>query len=464
MRLGERVVEGRVPGIAVAVFDSRRTLATETAGLADVAARRPIRPTTLFEIGSIGKTFTALVVMQLVEEGRIRLDDPVARHLPWFEPPVVGRVITVHDLLTHTAGITAGTDATPEARFQVWALRELTPGSAPGIRHHYSNVGYKALGLLIEAIDGRRYAEAIRARIIGPLGMRSSEAEIRHSTRRRLAVGYDYLFDDRIGYPGRPLAAATWLETDTADGSVASTAGDMARLGRLLLRRGAVPRGRLISEASFEAMRTPHAAPSPDYAYGYGLFERYIGARTYLGHGGGMVGYQAGLQVEPASGLGAIVLQNGPGASPMDLARAAIGIFRDGREPASVDEGVADRDLVGTYLADGRADRQRIEIAESDGALVLRVLRRRDPARGLRRSAVPGPRPRVRRASPQLRAGRGSGARGVARRRAICPRGACHLRPLKKAGVDFAPTSVTTARTTPGSPTSGWCCAATDRG
>jgi CubicO group peptidase (beta-lactamase class C family) len=362
----------RVPGVAVAVTDAERTLYRELFGLADVGAGRVVDPKTLFEIGSIGKTFTAIVLLQLAEEGRISLDDPVARHLPWFEVPLVGRPITVHDLLSHTAGINAGTEGTPEARFQVWALRDFVPGSAPGTRFHYSNVGYKALGLMIEAVDGRRYAEAVRVRVLEPLAMNDSESEIRHEIRPRMAVGYEYLYDDRVLHSGQPLVPAPWLETDTADGSIASTASDMAALARMLLRRGEGPTGRVLSEAGFESMRTAHATPLEGWAYGYGLSISNRGGRTYLGHGGGMVGYLAGLQVEPESGLGAVVLQNAYGLDPMALARTAIAVVRDGREPDPTEDEMETADLVGTYRPESEGV-SPIEVVVSSGRLVVRL-------------------------------------------------------------------------------------------
>ena len=109
--------------------------------------------------------------MQLVEEGKVRLDDPVVRHLPWFKVPRTGERITIRHLLSHTAGITAGIDGTPEPRFQVWRLRDLPPGSAPGRRFHYSNVGFKAIGLMVEAIEGAPYPDVVRRRVLEPLGM-----------------------------------------------------------------------------------------------------------------------------------------------------------------------------------------------------------------------------------------------------------------------------------------------------
>ncbi len=334
----EALADGTTPGIAVAVTDAERTLFAAGFGLAEVAAGRSVGPGTLFEIGSIGKSFTALCVMALAEEGRLHPDDPVTRHLPWFSvPPATpgATPITLHHLLTHTAGITAGIDATPEPASQVWSLRHLRPSAPPGARWHYSNVGYKTLGLVLEAIEGRPYPEILRARILEPLGMTSSEPAITNAMRPRLAVGYAFLHDDRIGHPGMPLVPATWLETATADGSIAATAGDMAIYARLLLGRGAADGVRIVGEASFVRMTAPHAAISPDAFYGYGLVVRVEGGRTYAGHGGGMVGYLAGVQVDPEAGIGAVVLQNGYGGSPVGLARRIVTIVAGAPIPAA---------------------------------------------------------------------------------------------------------------------------------
>jgi hypothetical protein len=162
-----------------------------------------------------------------------------------------------------------------------------------------------------------------------------------------MAVGYAYEQDDRIGHLGHPLAPATWLETATADGSIASTAGDMARLAQLLLRRGEGPTGRVLSEEAFARIAGPHIWVSPDYGYGYGVMTRVLDGRTFIGHTGGMIGFVAGLQVEPASGLGVVVLENTIAGAPMMLARAILGR----EQPADrADDGAAD--ITGTYLPD----------------------------------------------------------------------------------------------------------------
>ncbi|CAN5636990.1 hypothetical protein BH20CHL7_BH20CHL7_10460 [soil metagenome] len=318
--------DGSVPGLSLAVTSRSRELASVTAGFSDVAAGTPVEPTTLFEIGSIGKAFTALAILQLEAEGRLSVDDPVVRHLPWFRLRRHTEQVTIHHLLSHTAGITAGVDGTPEATFQVWRLRDLPTSSAPGRRFHYSNVGYKALGLVIEAIEGAPYADVIRRRVLEPAGMRVSEPAITNDIRGRLAVGYEPARDDRPWREGESLRPATWLETATADGSVASTGSDMAAFVR-----------HLMADADGHVARMATLVPALGGGdFGYALVDVERDGRRYLGHGGGMVGYISGMQWDPEAGIGAVVLQNGPGHNPNALARLAVRQARavaEGRDP-----------------------------------------------------------------------------------------------------------------------------------
>jgi CubicO group peptidase (beta-lactamase class C family) len=355
------------PGLTLGITDREGTLAVRVYGLADLASRQPVTTDTLFEIGSIGKTFTAVAVLQLVDEGRIDVEARVDHYLPWFAvaQPQGNRPITVGHLLSHTAGIAAGIDATPEAAFQVWSLRDQPTFSAPGERFHYSNVGYKALGLLLEAVERHPYPEIIRARILDPLAMAATEPAITHDIRARLAVGYEYLHDDRIGHPGAPLAPATWLETDTADGSIASNAADMCAFARLILRDGEG----LLSEQAFRLMSSPKIWAGETAAYGYGLIIREWEGRRLLGHGGGMVGYLAGLQVDPESGLGAVVLQNGMSSNPMAIARAALRLAR-GAEAIAETPGDPPDDLAGVYAPDDGGE--PIELGVGERGLSLR--------------------------------------------------------------------------------------------
>lgn len=311
------VADGPAPGVSVAVVDREALLYEGVGGMSH--AEIPIDTSMLFEIGSIGKVFTALLIMTLAEKGQLSVDDAVAQHLDWFELPEPGSGIAIRHLLSHTGGITSGVDATPEDAFQVWSLRSMKPGSAPGQRFQYSNVGYKALGLVLEAVSGVRYTELIRQRVLAPLGMNQTEPCIANGMRHKLAVGHCPARDDRPYKPGYPLAPATWLETATADGSIASTAADLSIFLQVLMRNG----GDLLSSSSLDFMASPVDSLHAE-GYGHGLHQQVVDNHRYLGHGGATLGYRSALQWDQEAGKGAVVLQNGPGGDPIGLARALI--------------------------------------------------------------------------------------------------------------------------------------------
>jgi CubicO group peptidase (beta-lactamase class C family) len=331
--IARQMAADNTPGLALALTDRERTVRVATYGFADLAAHAPVTPETLFEIGSIGKSFTSLALLREYEAGRLDLHAPAAHYLPWFAVRSAFSPITIHHLLSHTAGIIAGTDPTPGVEYQVWALRETEVATAPGTSFHYSNLGYKALGLVLEQLTGQAYGEAIRSRVLAPLGMTASEPIITNALRPRLAVGYTTLYDDRPPHSSHPLVPATWLETESGDGSIASTPGDMAIYLRMLLNRGCGEQDCLLSQAGFATMTQPVIAmPGEDEpaSYGYGLFTGLIDGHAGLGHGGGMVGYSAAMLGDLEEGLGAVVLVNGPG-SPWTIAHQALTLLRAAR-------------------------------------------------------------------------------------------------------------------------------------
>ena len=216
-------------------------------------------------------------------EGQVDLDAPVSTYLPWFQLRGDFAPITLHHLLTHSAGISSGVDGSPDAVVEALTLADLGAGTPPGERFHYANGGYKVLGLVIEAITGQTSAENNAARILAPLGMTSSTATITNAGRPLLATGYTGLYDDRPMHPNHPLVPATWLETDTADGAIAATAGDMAIYARMLLNRGAYPGGRIYPETSSSGI-TAGKMNQDGYSYGYGIAAREIDGHAYVGH------------------------------------------------------------------------------------------------------------------------------------------------------------------------------------
>ena len=300
------------PSYQIALTDRDGLLASIEIGLANFESGAPVERSTLYQIGSVGKSFTAICLLQLAEEGRIDLHAPIETYLPWFSITTEYEPITTHHLLSHTAGIICGTDFTPGHQFEVWSLRYTTTTAPPGSRYHYSNVGYKALGSVLERIEGRSYGEIVRDRILEPLGMTGACAEITSDMRYRLAVGYQGRFDDRPHLARYGLAPAPWLESNSADGSISASATDLAIYLRMLLNRGAHPGGRLLSGESFQLMSSPHieTGDGGGFGYGYGLAIQVEPLTGLIGHSGGMVGYIAGMDGNLETGFGAVVLTN----------------------------------------------------------------------------------------------------------------------------------------------------------
>jgi D-alanyl-D-alanine carboxypeptidase len=350
--------QDRTPGVALAITSREGTLMVSTYGFADLRARVALTPAHLFEIGSISKSFTAIALLQQREAGRFDPQAPITTYLPWFKIRTEYDPITGHRLLTHTAGLPVDRDDVPSSLYQAAALREIVP-ARPGTRFAYSNVGYQVLGYALAAIAGRPYPDVIREAIFRPLGMTSSEPQIVHDTRLRLAVGYSDMYDDRPEHVSHPLMPATWLEYAAGDGSIAATPEDMAAYTRMILNGGRTSSGAVISRESFGLLTQKAVRTGEGEWYGYGLRIREAEGRMSLTHSGGMVGYSSTLMADMTNGLGAVVMINGPG-SPQVLAEFALSAARAAAINAplpslpSVDDPVRvpdTADFAGTYTS-----------------------------------------------------------------------------------------------------------------
>lgn len=308
------LAEGQGPSYVLAITDRDATRAVYRWGtLTDGGTQEP-SDDTLYEIGSIGKSFTAIVLLQLVAEGLVDLHAPIADQLPYWRIPSEFEPITPHHLLTHTSGLGGGSDHVPAPEYELWLAQQALLTRAPNTSFIYSNLGYKALGLLIEHVTGTPYDAVVRERILAPLGLDSSEPAIRHEIRARLAPGHEPAYDDRPGLPRHGLVPATWLQTNTADGCLAMTAPDLAAYLRTLLRRGIADSGaRILSDEQFATMISPHQGETPDPDYGYGIEHLTDGEVEQIGHSGGMVGWLSDMRGDLASGYGVAVLNNGVG-------------------------------------------------------------------------------------------------------------------------------------------------------
>ena len=356
-----RMKEDNIPGLAIAVTDREKLLRVSTYGYADIAAQTPITPDSLFEIASIGKSFTALALLQLHDEGKLDLHAPVTKYLPWFNVKSEYPPITLHHLLGQTAGIIRGTEMAVHGLYDAWALRETKTNVPPGQYWHYSSLGYKILGFILEKLAGQSMQNVILSRILEPLGMKDTHAVVTFETRKKAAIGYCSLYDDRPEHSSHELVPAMWSEYGTGDGCQASTAGDMAIYLRMLMNGGIGSRGRLISEESFSFM-APLATRSSNELYGYALVAYPIEGHVYLGHGGGNTGYTAHILADIDEGLGVVHLSNRRTESEMvfqsaDYALKALTAASHDREitplPATADTRYIPNatEYVGTYRA-----------------------------------------------------------------------------------------------------------------
>lgn len=326
--IARHMSEVGAPGLTLALADRNGLLRNSQYGFADVKAGLRVSPQTLFEIGSISKSFVAIAILQLAEEGKLDLHKPVTNYLPWLKIETKYAPFTTHHLLSHTSGL-SGVPLLMRV-----AGTTLRVGFEPGTRWVYSNIGYVLLGFLIEAIDKKSFAESLRLRVLLPLGMISSAPVVSNEIRERLAVGYSPLQADRP-FPLRgKLGEAPWIEVPEAAGSVAATASDMGNYLQMLLNGGVGTKGRVLSEKSFELFTKP-VIKSPfrgeDASYAYGLWVSDNNGHTLLRHTGGMVAFSSAMFADVTDGLAAFASVNAArlpgGYRPIAVIRYALALL-----------------------------------------------------------------------------------------------------------------------------------------
>lgn len=310
--LTRRMQLSGTPALVTALTDRFDTVRLSAYGFADLDSKSPVQVDSLFGIGSIGKSFTALAVLQAYEAGLLDLYTPITHYLPWFQVRSSYRPITLHHLLTHSSGLLSGSEFSPDPRAAVYALRDYELGFEPGTHFYYSDEGYKLAGLILEAVTQKTYAELLWLGILEPLGMHSTYAYTTNDLRSRAAIGYRYIFDDRPGHPSQRLVPADWVETNSADGCILSTAEDMVRYARFFLNDGFTRGGvRLLSDENFKKMITPMIEENGEqYSYGLNLFlDEGI---HHAGHGGDVPGYECYLWLDLDNRLAAATMMTTP--------------------------------------------------------------------------------------------------------------------------------------------------------
>jgi D-alanyl-D-alanine carboxypeptidase len=332
------------PGVVVGITDRTQTKKVIVSGYADLKARTPLTAESRFAIGSISKSFTAVALMELKDEGRFEPQAPITRYLPEFRLQSHYRPITGRDVMSHTAGLPNYYEDAASSRYALVKLQEFSPAYAPGAHWWYSNTGYQILGYVIESIEKTPYPTVIQHRVLDRLEMRSTIPVIDDAHRKAMTVSYEHW-----PYDGS-YVEAFWFEYSASDGSIVSDVPDMCAYLRFYLNRGATPRGRILSEKSFDELTTPVLN---DYAYG--LFVQRLDGDTVISHDGSIAGFHSHMEAHMNDGFGIVVLTNGGLDRGIErwIAHVVTGAYHGQALPAApaVPAKPDVKDYAGTYRA-----------------------------------------------------------------------------------------------------------------
>lgn len=417
----------RVPGMAVAMARRGEVIYEGGYGFRDVAQGLPATPETVFGIGSVTKSMTALAIMRLADEGRLSPHDPVTRFLPqfWLPHPAGDAPVTIHHLLTHSSGLPPepslqharaasmkrDPDAariadpplppdfaalpeigTPDELVALMAGQDFAQLGPPGRWFSYNNEGYALLQGIIERVSRRPYLDELRTKVWGPLGMShtGSQAEALASFPARHAAGrphgpapvttlYARRKDDGSN---EVIASPAWHDIGSiyGNGGLASTVRDLLRYLEVYRTGGAG----VVSSAAVAAMTAPHVEVPAGGSYGYGLHVHpdYHGVRL-VEHGGGNKGISAHILVADDN-VTVACLTNLAGAPARKVALGALHALLDlpldlplHDYPHHMPDDRAVARILGTYTA----ERQTLRIFVEDGELRAEENSRRTPVR-----------------------------------------------------------------------------------
>ena len=315
--------EWEIPGMAIAIVKDDKVVFAKGYGVRDIGKPAPVDEHTLFAIGSSSKAFTAASLAILMDEGKLKWDDPVTKYLPGFQlyDPYVTREMTVRDLLTHRIGLERGDQiwyATPYSREEILRrIRYLPPSSSMRSKFGYQNIMFLAAGQIVPSVTGKSWDDFVAERIFAPLGMKGSDTTIRALAQSNDVATPHVKIDDKV-------QTVPWRNIDNISpaGSINSNVVDMAQWVRLQLGKGKYGGKQVISEAAIKEMQTPqtiirieglYPIMYPDahfLSYGMGWFLSDFRGSKLVEHGGAIDGMRALVAMIPEKNVGVVILTN----------------------------------------------------------------------------------------------------------------------------------------------------------
>jgi CubicO group peptidase (beta-lactamase class C family) len=324
--------EEKIPGFAIGVVEGGKLVYARGFGVMKLCdPTRPITPDTLFHMASITKPFVATAIMQLVEQGKIDLDAPVTRYVPYFrlhDPRYTG--ITIRHMLTHTSGM-------PDVKEYCWNKPEYDEGALecyvrslqdktlfwqPGQKFRYSNMAFEVLGDLIAKVSGISFEDYIEMNILKPVGMNSSTLLYRKADPAKLASGYT-LNKGAV----EPVAHYPYNRAHTPSSNLHSNVNDMARWMLVNLDRGTLDGRRILKSSTYDILWKP-AVPTPERNWHVGMswFLAEVEGDQVVMHSGGDDGFGSHLAFSPARKAGVVMMWNSDEISSIKkIWQAALG-------------------------------------------------------------------------------------------------------------------------------------------
>lgn len=306
-----------VGGVTVALARDGEVLWSEAFGWADPETGIPAARETIYRTGSISKSFTAVLMAILVDDGIVSLEQPLESLVPEIaelqERPAEADPV-LRQVASHTAGFgrEPGLPGAATGPIEAWterilesipATRYLTP---PGTEYSYSNIGFGILGFAMERATGEPFMDQVEARIFEPLGMESSTFIVGDALRPMLSKGHANSADGEVNTE-RPAQEHLGRGYKVPNGGVYSTVDDLAAFAAGVMGRGGAS---LLSDEMRAAVLSVQTPEDPESGYGLGFSITTLDGRVFAGHGGSVAGYTAHLLFEPATGLTAVLLRN----------------------------------------------------------------------------------------------------------------------------------------------------------
>lgn len=379
--IAEQVADKRLPALSVALVDDQRVVWAKGYGFQDRGKKIPASAETVYRVGSVSKLFTDVAVMQLVEQGKLDLDAPVAMYLPDFKPVTKPeyKPITLRMLMAHRSGLVreppAGNyfDPTdPTLKKTVASLNGIPLVYPPGERIKYSNAAIGVVGYMLQKTRGEPFEKYVQRTVLDPLGMKSSSFLPTPAVKRHLADAVMWT------YHGREFPAPTFELGMAPAGCMYATVLDLAKFQSCLFAGGKLGGAQLLQPATIEQMFTPQfAKPGDKEGFGLGFYVSDLDGHKQVSHGGAVYGFATEWAALPGEKLGAVVVCSRDVANAvtnriaqdslrlMLAAKAGKPLPRIERgEPLPAEEA---RKLAGRY----RSGDRRLDLTESFGRLYL---------------------------------------------------------------------------------------------